>query len=260
MIDMKHLSFSMVRRQMNFIIQLTRAHLILRNEGSYLGFLWYMLGPILSFIILFLVFQHRLGGDISLYPLYLFLGILVWDFFNTGSMMCLRCMVSSGSIIKSLPLSRDAIVISQVFSVFVMHCVSLVVLLMICLFFNLFSPFWFFLPILLFLEYLFVLGVGFALSVFYVYFRDLDQIWSLLLRVWWFATPIFYALTETGPGSKLNMFNPMYHMIALSRSIILYQQAPEVKSFVILSLFSCVSIMIGYVIFRKLSPHLAEYL
>ncbi|MCX6760298.1 MAG: ABC transporter permease, partial [Candidatus Nealsonbacteria bacterium] len=62
----------------------------LKNEGSYLGIFWYLLSPILTFLILFFIFSDRLGNDIYLYPIYLLLGIIIFNFFQYTTLEAAR--------------------------------------------------------------------------------------------------------------------------------------------------------------------------
>ena len=100
--------------------------------------------------------------------------------------------------------------------------------------------------------FLFTLGVGFFLASVYVLFRDVQQVWSVLTRAWWFATPIFYVATETGLGAKLSLLNPMYYYIHLSRELLIYQRIPDITFGILFISFAVGSLIIGYSTFRTL--------
>jgi lipopolysaccharide transport system permease protein len=67
---------------------IAKADFILKHEGTILGIAWYAVVPIMAFILMFGVFRGRLGGDIPSYPLYLFLGIIIFNFFKTITGEC----------------------------------------------------------------------------------------------------------------------------------------------------------------------------
>jgi len=249
-----------MRRYLNLLYGMTKASFKLRNESSYLGVFWYLLGPFLTFIILLLVFSGRLGSDVELYPLYLLSGIVVWNFFSASTSCSLTAVMGQANLIKSLPLRRDILVLSAVLDVFVSHLFELAILFVFMLYFGVLSVTALFFPLILILQLVFVLGTGFALSSLHFVFRDLGQVWSVLMRAWWFATPIFYVLNEGGPGEKANMFNPMFHAIDLSRDVLIYAQPPNIVSLAIFSFFAITSFVAGYVIFHKLSPRFAEFI
>ncbi|MDD5026616.1 MAG: ABC transporter permease [Candidatus Peribacteraceae bacterium] len=249
-----------VLRQLNFLYEWTRAAVFARNEGTVIGVLWFLLGPLFTFLILLAVFHGRLGADIEHYAFYLVTGIIMWDFFNAGCSMCMRSMVMNGGLIKSLPVRRDMLVVSSLSTVLVSHLFEYGIFSLFCWWFGLLSVTWLLLPLLIIFECCFTIGMGFLLAAFFVTFRDLDQIWNFVQRVWWFATPVFYGLTATGPGIRINQFNPMYHMIAAGRDILIYGRFPSLPSFFILAGFSVVMLLIGYLFFRWKSPWFAEYL
>lgn len=248
-----------VRQSINILYQTTKASFKIRNAGSFLGICWYLLGPILTFIILLLVFSHRLGADIEHYPLYLLSGIVIWNFFSTGTSRSLTSVFAQAGLIKSIPVRRELLVLSTVLDVLISHLFEIVVLLAIAAYYGVLSITILFLPIALLLNFVFTLGVSYALSALMFVFRDLGQIWSIVTKVWWFATPIIYALYEGGKGEKISMFNPMFHVLDVSRDVLIYGSVPDLKSLLILSAFSITALFIGILIFRKLYPHFAEY-
>jgi len=249
-----------MRRHLNFLYETTKASFKLRNESSYLGVFWYLLGPFLTFVILLLVFSGRLGSDVELYPLYLLSGIVVWNFFSAATSCSLTAVMGQANLIKSLPIRRDVLVLAAVLDVFISHFFELAILFGLTLYFEVLSITALFFPLILILQFIFVIGTGLALSSLHFVFRDLGQVWSVLMRAWWFATPIFYVLNEGGPGEKVNMFNPMYHSIDLSRDVLIYGKLPNITSFIIFAIFAVVAYMVGHFIFKRISPRFAEYL
>jgi len=249
-----------MRNVLNILYQTAKSSFKLRNESSYLGIFWYLLGPLLTFGILYYVFSGRLGSGVGDYPLYLLSGIVVWNFYSAGSSRSLTAIMGNAGIIKALPVRRDAIVISGMIDAFVSHLFEIAILLAFCAILGTLTPIALLFSAVLLLQFLFALGTGFLLSALYVFFGDLGQIWSVLTKAWWFATPIFYTLSEGGPGKTLSMFNPMYHSIELSRNLLVYGILPPLSSWVILALFSVLTLVLGYAVFHKLSPRFAEFI
>ncbi|MDP6575968.1 MAG: ABC transporter permease [Candidatus Peribacteraceae bacterium] len=248
-----------MRQSINILYQTTKASFKIRNANTYLGICWYLLGPILTFVVLLLVFSHRLGADIEHYPLYLLSGIVIWNFFSMGTSRSLTCVFGQAGLIKSLPVRRELLVLSTVLDVLISHLFEIAVLFAIAAYYGVLSFTVVFIPIVLLLNFIFTLGVSYALAALMFVFRDLGQIWSIVTKVWWFATPIFYALYEGGKGEKVSMFNPMFHVLDISRDVLIYGTVPGFKSLLILSAFSFATLFIGILIFRKLYPHFAEY-
>jgi len=247
------------KRQLYFLYQRTKSGLLSRHESSLFGMFWYLLGPALMFGVLMLVFSQRLGTTIEHYFLYLLLGIILWNFFSAGTSRAIDALMSQASLIKSMPVRADILVLSSVLEAFVNHCFELVIFGAILAFYGVFSVTAFYFFLIVILEFIFVLGMSYFLSALFFIFRDLNQIWSVILRVWWFATPIFYQLTETGPGRKVNMFNPMFYVIDSARDALIYNYVPHITSMGILACFAFAALLCGYVLFRMLSPYFPEY-
>ena len=246
--------------KINFVLQNTKAAFKLQNENSYLGILWYLLGPLLLFGILVFVFSQRLGANIEHYQLYLFLGIISWNFFATSTGRTMRVFLTHSGLLKALPIRKDLLVISSVLHSCITHALEIGLFIVIA-FISGVVPYLFPVYLLvLFQAVLFHLGVSFFLSSVFIFLRDIDQIWSVVTRAWWFATPNFYALTPTGPGSKVSLFNPLYYIIHMSREVLIYQRIPAVHLWLGLALCSALSLSIGYAVFSVSHKRFADRL
>ena len=168
--------------------QLGIADFKLRNEDSYLGNLWYFLNPLLLFLLLFLVFFDRLGQNISSYPAYLLMGIIIFNFFLRVTTESTSTILNSG-FIKSINFPRETLIISLVLKHIFSHIFEVIVFFIILFFFNvpIYGILLYFL-ILIFLS-LFVYGLSLLLSSLTIYFLDLRDIWIYFSTLLWFATP-----------------------------------------------------------------------
>ena len=206
------------------------------------------------------VFSHRLGTNIQHYPLYLLMGIISWNFFATGTGRSMTTITSNADLIKALPIRSEILVVSAVIHALFSHSLEIVVFVGILLWTGI-TPMligiYFF---VLLVSFIFTLGVGLFLASVFVFFRDVQQIWSVLTRAWWFATPIFYAPSSTGLGAKLSLFNPIYYHIHLSRELLIYQRIPDIRMFILFIGFALVTLIIGYMIFSKLRPNFVALL
>ena len=115
------------------------------------------------------------------------------------------------------------------------------------------------LPFYLLQLFVFVLGVSFFLSSFYVRYRDIIHIWSFLLLMGFFITPITYPL-EIVPFHLLKYYllNPLARMVVDMRYVALYNYIPDLKNFLITLIISVFVFVFGYLIFRKRKSHFVE--
>lgn len=245
---------------LNFIYQTTKASFKLQNENSYLGIVWYLLGPLLLFGILLFVFSHRLGSDTQQYPLYLLLGIITWNFFSTGAGRAMTVFLRHAGILKALPIRRDLLVVSSVLHAFVSHSLEIILFLAIALLMGV-KPVLFGVYLLVLAHaFLFTLGVGFFLGSVYLFLRDIDQIWSVITRAWWFATPIFYVALPGTAVWRINQYNPMYIIISMSRDTLIYHTVPDISRWLVLLAWTAVSIIVGYSVFLYTSATFTDHL
>jgi len=230
----------------------------LRNEGTYLGLLWYLLSPMFLFALLLLVFHDRLGGHIESYPLYLLLGIIMFNFFQKTTIQATNGIIYNAGIIKAINFPTEIIIISIILKNIFEHIFEIIVFIIFLILFkaSLFGIIFY--PLILIIFSFFILGLSLILSSLTVYFVDLNNLWIFLSRLVWFATPIFY---DIGGQTKLlifNLFNPLYYFITISRDIIIYNRMPELWMVGGIILYTLISIIIGFTIFKKLKYKFAE--
>ncbi len=200
-----------------------------------------------------------MGSEIEHYALYLLLGLIIWNFLTLTTTASMSNIITNSMLIKSLNFKRESLIISSVMMGFISHFFEIIVFLFFLFFFGIKPLLIILYPLVLILLFLFALGFSLALSSLVIYFRDLDNIWTFVSRVWWFMTPIFYSVNkESGLIYKINLFNPMYYFLDISRGLLIYSKLPELNSLVILLSFSIGSFILGHLIFKKLKNKFAE--
>ena len=211
------------------ISELVRTDFKLRYQGSVLGYAWSLLRPLLIFIILYIVFVKflKLGNGVPHYPVYLLLGIVMWNFFSELTSQGLGSIVARGDLIRKIKIPRWIIIISSSFAAVINLSLNLVVIAIFMILNHvtvgvniLWAP-------LIFLEvYIFSLGLSFLLSAGFVKFRDLSYIWEVLLQAGFYLTPILYPLSRITNVSfqKVIMLNPMAQSIQAARYVMVTNQ------------------------------------
>lgn len=264
---MKHI-FSKKNRAL--LAELVRTDFKLRYQGSVLGYAWSLLRPLFLFLILYIVFVKflRLGGDIPNFPVYLLLGIVIWNFFLEVTMQSLTSIVGRGDLIRKIKIPRWIIVLSSSLSALINLGLNLVVvgIFMVISGVELTTNIlW--LPLLLIEVYIFGLGLSLFLSAAYVKYRDISYIWEVLLQAGFYATPILYPLTMI-PNlavQKLLFMNPMAQIIQDIRWSVVSDQTTTIWKvfdggplslvpFIVIIVFS----VLGVYYFRKESKYFAE--
>ncbi|HLD10574.1 MAG TPA: ABC transporter permease [Candidatus Nanoarchaeia archaeon] len=239
-------------------LSLAKAEFKLRNEGTYLGIFWYLLAPLLTFLLLLGIFSNNLGKDIPNYPLYLLLGILLFNYSNRIISESLTSIRNNSGIIKSINFPRESLIGKTVISVFFSHVFEIIIFILFLLFFGVSIKMMIFYPIILLFLSLFLFGFSLILSSLGVYFFDLDNVWRFFSSLVLFITPIFYDIGNEGKLFLLNLFNPLYYFITIPRDIVIYSKIPETWILMGALFYTLLSLLIGIIMFNKLKIKFAE--
>jgi ABC-2 type transport system permease protein len=194
--------------------ELVRTDFKLRYQGSVLGYAWSLLRPLLMFAILYVVFVKvfPLGKGIPHYPVYLFMGIMIWNFFLEMTVQSLGSIVGRGDLIRKIRIPRWMIVFSSSISALINLGLNLIVLAVFMIFnhVDLMKSALIF-PLLLLEIYLLALGLSLFLSALFVRFRDISYIWDVILQAGFYLTPILYPLSSVKniTFEKIILLNPM---------------------------------------------------
>lgn len=234
------------------------AHFKLRNEGSYLGILWYLLNPILMFLLLLTIFSERLGNDIDNYPLYLLLGIIMFNFFQAVTAESTKVIRRDRGVIRSIKFPLESLIGSIVLVAVFSHFFEAMILVLFLLIFELPLIGLLAYPIVLLVFSIFLLGISLILSSIAVYFVDLDNIWAFATKLLWLATPIFYSIDSGEALYMLNLVNPLYYFITVSRYMVVYHELPPLWMALVTILFTAISITAGMWTFKISSKKFAE--
>ena len=239
---------------------LAKTNFKLRNEGSYLGLLWYILHPLFLFLILMFVFGKNLGTGIESYPIYLLLGLIMYNFFSGATGQATKIIMENAGFIKSIKLSYVSFVLSSILQFIFSHIFEIIVFTVFLLFYNMPLRFLVFYPFIFALFCIFIFGVSMILATLGVYVNDLDNVWSVLLSLVWFSTPIFYAVNFEGFRLHYLIFNPVYYFITIARDVVIYGRMPQ--NWVILGViaYSVLFLVIGFIVFNKFKSKIAERL
>lgn len=236
------------------LFELVKKNIKLKYRRSYLGILWTLIEPLLTMIVLTLVFGTLFGKDDRTYPVYILCGRLLYSFFSSASKAGLKAVSGNAAMIKKVYVPKYIYVVAAIISNFVTFVISLVVLVGVAAVLRV-EPTWHIVEGLIPLVILFVmtLGIGLILATLNVFFRDIEYIWSVLTMLIMYASAIFYTterVINTGNGWVFNV-NPIYMCIANFRNAVLYGTAMNVDYCIHSAIFAVLSVIIGSVLFYK---------
>ncbi len=241
-------------------LQLAKTNFKLRNEGSYLGILWYLLEPLLLFLILIFISSSFVMKGGPNYPIYLLIGLITFNFFRKATVQSASSISGNSEFIKNIKIPHESLVISRVIEGIFSHFFEIILLIFFMFFYKISFAGLIFYPLILAFLILFILGISFILSTLSVYVNDLNNVWNVLTTLLWFVTPIFYFVEEGSRLYMINLFNPMFYFITIMREVLIYQKVPELWMILVAVNFSLLILIIGFLVFGKYRNKFAEML
>jgi lipopolysaccharide transport system permease protein len=253
-------------RYRGLIQSLVARELKARYRGSVLGFFWSFVNPLMLLGIYTFVFATILKNDDQLtqpYSVFMFCGILPWTWFSSSLIESSGSLISGGNLIKKVLFPAEVLPIVSVLSNMVHFFLGLPILAGFMIYLGHTPQFpavmWF--PAIVVVQLVFTLGWALMLSALTVHFRDIRDLLSNLLTLWFFATPIIYPYYKEGVKQYHNYFtwNPFYHLAVSYQESLFFQgrfgQAPYLM---ILAVASVIFFLAAYWLFDRLRDSFAE--
>ena len=240
-----------LKRNLSLVRQLVMRDLAVKYRGSLLGYLWSMLNPLLFMMILSFVFGHFMKG-IPDYNLFILSGILAWNMGSQSISMSTHALVNNAGLLRKVRVDHWVFQLVPVCTSFVNFVLAL-------------APFTFiywhshrpvsaeivYLPVVLILYVIFLLGIGLVLGTLNVFFRDVGHMLEPVLQLCFYATPIIYDRNSSNIprwAAELLSFNPFTHYIEASKACLYGGQGSLSHSFLQMILFSFLSIVLGVLV------------
>lgn len=240
-------------KQYIFVIrELTGREIKRKYSRSKLGIVWSVLNPLLSMIILSLIFSQMFKRSIHNYPIYYLCGSVLWSLFTTGTNTSMTALVDNKNMLIKVKIPMQVFVISRVYTALVNFGYSLIAFVPIIIFYKVkISAALLFLPVIIIAMLLFVLGFSYTLSIGYVFFGDLKHLYSILLTLWMYMSAIFYPISSIkGVMHNIINNNPIYQYIYCMRCVVYEAKMPPVHSVVAIFAWGLAVYVIGTLIFR----------
>lgn len=267
------------RQQIELILSLAKRDLKARYKDSVLGFFWSLLRPAFLTLVLWVVFYKILPNHFDQLPvpywLHVLVSVLAWNFFLGGLTEATHSLVSNGNLLKKVRLDAEVFPIAAILAHGVHFVLAFAIVLVILVVAQV-NLNWalLYLPVVLAIETLLILGTAFYLSALNVYYRDVGSALELAGIALFYMTPIIYPVmvaqrqlenlgTAWFPAYMLNPITPV--LVALRR-VTLYDKPVEMPDAALLQYFGVATflamllLITGWLLFRKLSRNFADEL
>ena len=270
-------SIAEYRRSRELTVNLVLRELRSRYKRTALGYGWSLLSPLAAVAIYGVVFSVFLKvkppvGDpsgLDSFVLFLVCGLLPWNYFANCSNASLDALLANANLIRKVYFPRELLVVSAVGALLVTYLIELAVLCVILLAVGSMVLPW--IPVLLVLvvlQAMLVLGVGLALSVLNVYFRDVKHFMVLVLMALFYSVPVVYPVSlvpkertiggVTVPVRFIYELNPLVRMLECYRAVLYDLRFPPLGSFLYFAAAAVVFLAGGLWLFGRMDRRLAE--
>lgn len=256
------MSKSKLKKWLDFLLAMTEKEIKARYKKAVFGFLWVILNPVLQMLIMGFIFQFFVPVKVDNYFLFLFSGLLAWNFFNMTVLKNTPTFVNERSLIAKAKFPREVIILSIILSNLFHFMISLLLFLLVALviqpmpLLNLLI-----LPALVIWETLLITGLSLMFSTLNVKYRDINFFVSALMPLWFYATPIVYSLDLI--PQKLHFlfyFNPMTALTNLFQFVFLDSTFPDGKMVAINLIISVAILFLGIGAFKAQSKFFDDWM
>ena len=237
----------------NFVVRDLKS----RYVGSFMGFFWSVVHPLVllvSYTFVFsIIFQVRPSvGVTGNFALFAFCGMLPWLYFQETVVRSCSAVVDHAHLIRKTIFPSEILPVSLAISNLVTHLIGFAILLAVLVGMGLvgWNALW--VPAYLFMLMLLALGLGWLVAALQVFLRDTAQVLSVVMVFWFWFTPIFYESEKVPePYQSWIKFNPLTHVVEGYRRALLENQPPEFGSMVALLALSLAAFAVGGYVFRN---------
>ena len=239
-----------------------------RYRGSLLGSIWAILHPMALIFIYTIVFSKVMGArikgveDTMAYGIFLCGGLLAWSYFTELLGRCPNIFIDQANLLKKVSFPRSTLPVA----LFLSTTINFIIIFTIFLIFLVITgrfPGWSilgFIPLLL-IQQSFTLGIGMSMAVFNIFFRDIGHIVNIALQFWFWMTPIVYPISILPDRLRaLIELNPLTHFITAYQQIVLNNQWPQLLLFKYHLIGAIATLIIGFLLFRRLSGDIVDEL
>lgn len=216
-----------------FVYSIVAARAELKSEvaGSYLNWIWWILDPLCFMLIYTFIFGYVFNSSEQYFPVYIFIGLSMWNFFSKTVQFSVRIVKRNKDIVTKVYFPKHILLLTHIWvnGFKMMVSFGIVVVMMVV---SRIPISWnvFYFPFILVVLMLFTFGCSCFMLHWGVYVNDLYNIVAIVIRLLFYITGIFYNLEKRIPevGVLLNRYNPVAFLISSMRRCLIYHQAPTV--------------------------------
>jgi len=240
-------------RESRFVLgNLVSSALKTRYQRSALGFLWTLLHPALILAVLAIVFSQVIGRSVERFPVYLFSGLIPYQFLSDALTNGGRSLVIHEGLAKRVPVQTLAFPLSAVLVALANMLFAMTAMFLVLQFLGArFTVQLVLLPVAILLMGLFTLGATLIAMTLVTYCRDFEHILSVLLRALWFGSPILFQPHQLGKYEVVMAFNPLTYFLQLFRCALYDATWPDRTTLLVSVASAGAMFAFGYAVYKR---------
>lgn len=233
-----------------------------KYKGTVLGMVWSVLAPLMSLLIMKIVFTQFFGQNVPHYTIYLLCGNVIFNFFSEATSQGMTTLVDNGQIILKVNVPKYLFLMAKNVQALINFGLTLIVLFLFCAFDGItFTWKFVFLLYPIIMMVFFNTGLGLILSALHVFFRDMQYLWGIFTMLLTYASAIFYTIDGFSPtAQKLFYLNPVFLFIRYFRKIIIDGAIPSLAFHGAILAFTVAVVTIGGLIYKKYNTEFLYYI
>lgn len=253
--------FQKIKEHQFLIEELTKRDFRKKYKRTLLGVAWSVLSPLLTLLVMRVVFTRFFGGDIPHYTTYLFAGNIIFSYFTEATNGGMMALVSNKDIFSKVNMPKYMFVLSTNVSTIFNFLLSLLVFFLFAILDAVVFHWSFFLllyPILCL--FVFNVGVSMILSAFNLFFSDTSYLYRIFTMLLMYASAIFYSV-DSFPAhvQLLFLINPVYAYIKFFRIIVIDGGIPSLPYFLLCGLYAAIALFLGIAIYKRYNNRFMYY-
>lgn len=222
---------------------------------------WSVLSPLLTLLVMKMVFGTFFGRNTSHYTIYLFCGNIVFSYFSESTREGMAALMGNSRIFTKVNVPKYLFLLSKNVQTFINFCLTLIIFFIFCILDNITFTWKFILllyPICCLM--LFNIGVGLTLSALFVFFRDVKYLWSVFTQLLMYVSAIFYTIDHFPTHYQtIFMLNPVYAIIKYFRLIVIDSAVPSVMHHLLIAFYVLAVLITGCWMYKKYNTRFLYY-
>jgi len=250
-----------IKRYQFLFEELVKRDFKTKYKRTVLGMAWSVLSPLLTLLVMRLVFTSFFGQGMDHYTTFLFCGQLVFNYFNESTSQGMTTLLGNAHIFTKVNVPKYLFLLSKNVQTLINFGMTLVVFFLFCLIDGITFTWKF-----IFLLYpivslvIFNIGVGLILSALFVFFRDIEYLWGVFILLLMYLSAIFYNIDGYSQMARnLFLLNPVYLFIRYFRKIVIEAAIPSVWFHLLMMADTVIVLALGCWMYKKYNTKFLYY-